>query len=168
MTTTEQEPNEQVLHQWDVTRRTAEFFDAQIDRVREIAVTASVAIIGLSLQFDKLPLASTLFPLNVVFYLIDARARRYLLFVTDYAKEIEQGYKFAGGGLTSYIRQQLRTRTRFGHLPKKTGRQSFTRIPIYGIYVLFAAIGIVTILANAGNWATYIIHSLQDARIIKR
>ncbi len=146
---TKLKPSPEILQEWDVTRRTAEFFDEQVSRVREIGVGASVAIIGIAAQFNW-TIGATLLPLNLSFLLIDQRARRYLLNVTDYAQEIEARYEFSGDGLTSFIRKRLRG-----------GRQSFTRLPIYGVYWFFAVIGLGIVVANIENWVTFIVNILK-------
>jgi hypothetical protein len=148
---TKPKPSPEILQEWDVTRRTAEFFDEQVSRVREIGVGASVAIIGIAAQFNWV-IGSTLLPLNLSFLLIDRRARRYLLDATDYASKIEDQYEFGGDGLTSFIRKKLRDK-----------RQSFTRLPIYGIYWFFAIFGLGIAIANIGNWVAFIVNIFKSA-----
>ena len=79
-----------------------------------------------------------LLPLNVIFFLIDKRSRGYLLDVTDYAKSLEEKYEFGGKGLTSFIREKI------------GGRESSTRIAFYGVYGLFAVIGLIAAVLKYG------------------
>ena len=76
-----------VITEWDTTRRTAEFFDDQLGRLREVDVASSVAIIGIAVQFN-LVLGLVLVPLNAVFWEMDKRFQRYLDLVTRYAAKL--------------------------------------------------------------------------------
>jgi hypothetical protein len=100
------ELDDHILQEWDVCRRTAEFFDDQLGRLREIGIASSVAIIGLAVQFQT-AIGILLLPLNIIFTLLDYRSQRYLAGVSSYAKRIEDSYQFAGSGLTHSIRSKI-------------------------------------------------------------
>ena len=44
--------NDLVFREWDVARRTAEFFDEQLGRLRGIGITASVAVLGIAVRYN--------------------------------------------------------------------------------------------------------------------
>jgi hypothetical protein len=95
-----------VLREWDVCRRTAEFFDNQLGRLREIGIASSVAIIGLAVQFQPL-IGILLLPLNAIFTLLDRRSQQYLAGVASYAAAMEKKYEFFGSGLTHSVRSKI-------------------------------------------------------------
>src|SRR5207237_1822268 len=92
-----------IMHECDVCRRTSEFFDNQLGRLREIGIASSVAIIGIAFQFRP-EIGILLLPINTIFTLLDRRTQRYLKAVSTYASKLEENYRFAGSGLTHSIR----------------------------------------------------------------
>lgn len=96
--------NGNVLQEWDVTRRTAEFFDEQIGKLRELAFTVSTALIGIAFQFKIRELLLLVPLLEIGFILIDFRYQEYLNIVSSYASDIEARYRFAFEGLTQRIK----------------------------------------------------------------
>lgn len=119
-----------IIQEWDVSRRTAEFFDRQLGRLREIGIASSIAIAGLAVQFQP-AIGALLLPLNFIFPLMDRRSQKYLVAATTYASSLETNYQFAGTGLTLSIRARIGGR-----------ESSFIRFFVSGIYVAFFLLGI--------------------------
>ena len=94
---------DQVLKEWDTARRTAEFFDEQIGKIREIAFTVSAGLLGVAFQYNISMLYLATLPLEIGFLVIDFRYQTYLDAVSKYAKEMEKQYQFAFEGITHKI-----------------------------------------------------------------
>ena len=131
------------ITEWDTTRRTAEFFDDQLGRLREVDVASSVAIIGIAVQFN-LALGLVLVPLNAVFWEMDKRFQRYLDLVTRYAAKLEDTHEFTQEGLTTFIQNTL----------GKTKKSSMRKVMRYA-FVTFIATGLILAAASPVFLATY-------------
>ena len=93
----------EVLSEWDVVRRTAEFFDGVLANLRTFGLTASVTLFGLAFEFNVPPLFLSSVLLNIALIFIDNRYQDYLVVTARYAMDIENKYKFAGFGLSYTI-----------------------------------------------------------------
>jgi len=117
-----------VFGEWDVARRTAEFFDEQIGKLREVAFAVSAALLGAAFEF-RIPVLFLVMPLlELGFFLIDIRYQTYLDKVSEYAKDIEKDYQFASHGLTSKIIE--------GRRPVSV------RWLVFLLYLCFATVGV--------------------------
>jgi hypothetical protein len=96
-------PSPEVVTQWDVARRTAEFFDGTLGNLRTVGLTASVTLIGLAYQFHVSPLLFAAGLLNVALLTVDMRYQGYLKATAKYANMIEETYDFCSKGLTHAI-----------------------------------------------------------------
>lgn len=120
--------NDHIVDEWNVARRTAEFFDEQIGKLREVAFTVSAALLGAAFQF-RITVLFLLVPLlELGFFLIDIRYQTYLDTVSKYAKDIEKDYQFASQGITNRI-------------DEKRGPVS-VRWLVFFLYACFAAVGV--------------------------
>jgi len=122
----------EVLLEWDVVRRTAEFFDGVLGNLRTFGLTASVTLIGIAFEFHVSPLFLASPLLNIALIFIDRRYQAYLGVTAKYAMDIEEEYDFASSGLTLTITEER-------------GKQGFSRPEnIFRIiYALLALVGIV-------------------------
>ena len=130
MASQKKELTDSVVKEWDVSRRTAEFFDQSLGRLREVGIAASVAITSVAVQFQP-AIGILLLPINFIFPVFDRRYQRYLEAASSYARYIEMNYDFAGVGLTESIRQRIKGKT-----------HSFTQFYVNAIYVGFVILGI--------------------------
>lgn len=130
--------NDEVLSEWDVVRRTAEFFDGILGNLRTFGLTASVTLIGFAFEFRVSPLflASTLLSVALVF--IDHRYQAYLGVTAKYAMRIESNYNFVSSGLT-YVLTEERNKHRFSR-PEDIFRM------IYGLLAFAGIVGFILVM----------------------
>lgn len=93
----------EILVEWNVTRRTAEFFDGTLGNLRVAGLTASITLIGIAFEFRAYSILFILPVLNIALFLIDRRYEEYLGTTAKYAMAIENKYDFNGNGLTYAI-----------------------------------------------------------------
>jgi hypothetical protein len=107
-----------VFSEWDVARRTAEFFDGTLGNLRTFGLTASVTLIGIAFEFHIYPLLIAIVALNLALIFIDRRYQAYLKVTAKYAMSIEEKYGFSNSGLTFAINEEREKhkRTRPEHL----------------------------------------------------
>lgn len=120
--------NDHIVDEWDIARRTAEFFDEQIGKLREVAFAVSAALLGAAFQFRIAVLFFVIPLLELGFFLIDMRYQTYLDTVSNYAKDIEKDYQFAFQGITNRI-------------VERRGPVSI-RWLVFFLYACFAAVGV--------------------------
>jgi len=97
---------DEALREWDVVRRTLEFFDGTLGNLRTVGLTASVTLIGIALQFGVYPLFLAAAFLNFAMLVIDRRYQAFLKVTGQYAMRIENAYCFPGEGLTFAITKE--------------------------------------------------------------
>ena len=136
----------EVVSQWDVARRTAEFFDGTLGNLRTAGLTASVTLIGLAYQFHVSPLLPAAGLLNAALLTVDIRYQSYLKATARYANMIEQKYDFCINGLTHAI-NDARNKTRSHWLGKISSPDTF-------FVVVYAALFLISFgLFLRWNWA---------------
>lgn len=126
-----------VMQEWDVTRRTAEFFDGVLGNLRTYGLTASVTLIGLSFQFKVVPLLLAGVGLNIGLLFVDKRYQSYLRATALYSIKLENEYKFGDAGLAHAINNE-RERNWLSR-PEHTFR---------AIYVVLAIAGFIGFLST--------------------
>ena len=134
-----------VISEWDVARRTAEFFDGALANLRTFGLTASVTLFGVAFEFNVPPLFVATTLLNIALIFIDNRYQDYLVVTARYAMNIENEYKFASSGLSHAIHAE-RSRQGFSR-PENIFRFVYVILAIGGI------VGFVLTLpiSSAGN-----------------
>jgi hypothetical protein len=95
-----------IMQEWDVARRTAEFFDGILGNLRTYGLTASVTLIGLAFQFQVAPLLLAGFCLNIGLLFVDKRYQSYLRATALYSIKLENEYNFADTGLAHAINDE--------------------------------------------------------------
>jgi hypothetical protein len=121
-----------VFSEWDVARRTAEFFDGFLGNLRTVGLTASVTLIGIAFEFKVSPLLLAASVLNVALLFIDWRYQAYLGVSAKYAMNIEKEYDFCSIGLTCAITAE-RDRHKIIR-PENVFRAIYVVLAILGIF----------------------------------
>jgi hypothetical protein len=99
--------------QWDVVRRTMEFFDRTLATLRTFGLSLTVALLLAAVQYKAPELLPFAIALNLVLLLLDLHYRRFMWATSRYALQLEQAYDFVAPGLTAvldYEHQRRRTR----------------------------------------------------------
>jgi hypothetical protein len=130
----EERPNvdSDVLQEWDVTRRTAEFFDGAIGNLRTYGLTASVTIVSIAFEFHVPPLLLTGALLNVGLFFVDKRFESYLKATASYSIKLEDKYRFADEGL--------------GHAIHRDRERYWLSRPEHVFRFLYVVLGIAAVL----------------------
>jgi len=103
----------EIVMQWDVVRRTMEFFDRTLATLRTFGLSVTVAILLAAVQYKAPELLPFAIVLNLVLLLLDLHYRRFMWVTSRYALQLEQSYDFVAPGLTAvldYEHQRRRTR----------------------------------------------------------
>jgi hypothetical protein len=102
--------------QWDVVRRTMEFFDRTLATIRTFGLSVTVAILVAAFQYRVPELLPFSILLNLILLLLDLHYRRFLWVTSRYALRLEQSYGFVQPGLTAvldYEHEKRRTKYLF-------------------------------------------------------